>query len=154
MVVTGVRIFSGLADWEGDRAVGRPLLEITSLCGLRLGPQDAVDHRQFGGGLGRQTGKQRPALRVVAEAGKRVGCLNPCEDAPGHRQGVMGEEPHAASDCAEVSLAASRAARSATARSSLFTPTSEVPLARSDSRLVSVNSRLDSQTREAPAEAQ
>lgn len=76
--------------------------------------------------------------------------------AQGEGEGALrwGERLHAASEWGVVSLAASNAARSAAARAKRFTPTSDDPLARSDSRLVSANKRFDSQTRETPAALQ
>jgi hypothetical protein len=70
--------------------------------------------------------------------------------ARGHG-GPMRGGGHAALEWGVVSLAASNAARSAAARAKRFTPTSEDPLAKSDSRFVSANNRFDSQTRETPA---
>jgi hypothetical protein len=136
-VVGGVKLFFGPAA-KGQGAVWGPLRQIRHLCGLTL--ESGVE-KDFGGPAERvkpkQTARRRDHVRLATVAGKPV-------DAPGH----------AARSVEEASLAASSSAKSASARASRLTPTSEVPLARSASRFVSAKSRFESQTRETPAARQ
>lgn len=93
MVIRGVQMFLGLAP-AGEWAPGRPLLQIQTLCGLRLGCDDAFEDGEFGDDDGVGLRENVPRLRVVAGTAMRGRLLDEVEDPAGMDQRVVGQHPH------------------------------------------------------------
>jgi len=93
VIIRSVRLFSGLAP-ERDGTGGSPLSEITVLCGLRLGGEDASEDWLLGGDDRSGFRDQAPQLRLVAGTDVETGPLNELVDPQGLCQGVMREHAH------------------------------------------------------------
>lgn len=93
MVIRGVQMFMGLAP-AGEWAPERPLLQVQTLCGLRLGCDDAFEDGEFSDDDGVRPVQSRPRLRVVAGTAMRGRLLDEVEDLEGMDQCVEGQQSH------------------------------------------------------------
>lgn len=93
MVVCRVKMFLGLAP-AGELTPERPLLQVQTLCGLRLGCDDAFEDGEFSDDDGVRPVQSRPRLRVVAGTAMRGSLLDEAEDPEGMDQRVVGQHPH------------------------------------------------------------